>query len=330
MLATIPQDGREIRPRRRPPGARAVRRAAMTDDGAAPLAELLADFQRISRGSVLVLGDASLERRIVGTLDTSDGVLRLGDEEAALGGGAALVGALAAFGVATALISVLGDDLAGAQLTALVGAESNVEPWLLVDGVKATVTETSYVERDGRILFRTIREDVRPMNGKLRERMLRIAGDAMAATTVTVLADRGHGTLDVETATAILARSRQAGRRIVADLEAVDGLEARYRGFDVLVRLAPPGLAAEAAEAALRALRTTAESGAAVLFLPEGALLLIDRDGVAPAVEASVAAGAAVAYRHFLAGFAGALATGRSVRRALQVGAFATRREARP
>lgn len=301
--------------------------------GSADAAAVAADFERISSGSVLVLGDATLERRVGGVFEAlasplDAGAFHLGREQAEPGGAAALVSRLAAFGVATALISVLGDDLAGAELTALIGAQTNVEPWLLVDSVKSTVTETRYMDAAGHVHFRTVREDMRPMAAKLRDRMLRIAGDAMAATAITVLSDRGHGTLDVEAATSILSRTRQSARRIVADIEALPGLELRYRGFDVLVHLA----AAEGAhdrDRQARALREAAEVGAAVLVLPEGGCVLADREGTAHAA-CEAAHNPAQLYPLFMAGFVGALSTGRSMRRAIEVGAYATRREAPP
>ncbi len=306
----------------------------MTDDDP-NAAGLAADFERIARGSVLVLGDATLERRVGGARDGSApasgpatfglSAFRLGIEQAEPGGAAAVVSRLAGFGIATALIAGLGDDLAGAELTALIGAQANVEPWLLVDSVKATVTETRYVDDAGHVHFRTVREDMRPMNAKLRDRMLRIAGDAMAATALTVLSDRGHGTLDVEAATSILSRSRQSARRIVADVERLRGMELRYRGFDVLVHLAEAAPDADR-EGQARALRQAAEVGAAVLFLPEGGCVVADREGTGR--TAGEAAGhPAQLYPVFMAGFLGALATGRSVRRALELGAYATRRE---
>lgn len=300
-------------------------------DGDPSLSEVAADFERIARGSVLVLGDATLERRVGGELEqratpVQHGAFHLGLEQAEPGGAAAVVSRLAGFGIATALISVLGDDLAGAELTALIGAQAHVEPWLLVDSVKATVTETRYVDGTGHVHFRTVREDMRPMAAKLRDRMLRIAGDAMAATALTVLSDRGHGTLDVEAATSILSRSRQSARRIVADIERLPGLELRYRGFDVLVQLAQAE-AGDDRDRQARALRETAEVGAAVLFLPEGGCVIADREGTARA-GGERSDNALRLYPVFMAGFLGALATGRSVRRAMEVGAYATRREA--
>ena len=293
--------------------------------GTPAAAEIAADWARIGRGSVLVLGDATLERRVGGEHHVATDAFRLGHEHAEAGGAGGLARRLAELGIATALVSVLGDDLAGAELTALVGEQQNVEPWLLVDAEKATITETSYVDASGRVQFRTVREDLHALNNKLRRRMLRIGNDAMAATALTVLCDRGHGTLDVEAATDILSAARQTGRRIVADVERIAGLQARYRGFDAYVCLAEAGRAGEEArEEQALALRQNVEVGAAVLLLPEGGCIVADREG-AERVGADHPSDPAGGYTSFVAAFAGALAIGRTVRRAAAVGIHATR-----
>lgn len=286
-------------------------------------AELSAERDRLARASVLVLGDATLQRHVHGGFEDGAGSsFLLGREESEPGGGAGIVRALASFGVATAFVCVLGDDLAGAELTALVGAQANVEPWLLVDGAISTTTETRYVEAD-RVILHTMREDRRAMPGRMRERMLRIAGDAMMATSLTVLSDRGHGTLDLETTTAMLATARQNGRRVVADIAAVDGIVARFRGVDAMLGLSRDH--AELSETATR-LRQEAEIGAAILFVPGRSVALSDRDGC---VRLDLEDGAHD-YEAFVAAFVAAMAIGRAPRRAIDIARHATRPEALP
>jgi D-beta-D-heptose 7-phosphate kinase/D-beta-D-heptose 1-phosphate adenosyltransferase len=269
----------------------------------------------------MVIGDATLQRRVHGGFgDAGAGPLLLGVEEAEPGAGAGVVRALASLGVATAFICVLGDDLAGAQLTALVGAQSNVEPWLLVDGAKATTTETVYLDGE-RSVLRTRRHDVRPMQPNLRERMLRIAGDAMTATSLTVLSDRGDGTLDAETIRALVAGARQVGRRVVADLEQT-GDAGRIAGCDVLIGL---GLGADCTDAAVDARRQAACVPVSVLFLPEGELMVCDRDGIGrltlpPSRDASGD------YARVVAAVAASVATGRGARQAVRIAAEIIRR----
>jgi len=108
------------------------------------------------------------------------------------GGAGNVLRNLTALGAAAAFITVVGDDVAGSALTALVGGHANVEPWLLVQGGRITTQKTRFVAK-GHHLFRADREQTDPIHPRLAERMLRIAIDAMAATTVTVLSDYGQG-----------------------------------------------------------------------------------------------------------------------------------------
>ena len=103
-----------------------------------------------------------------------------------------MVRTLTALGAAVAFISVVGDDQAGSDLTGLVGGQPGVEPWLLVQGGRMTTVKTRYLAA-GQHLMRADSEETSPINTKLAERLMRIARDAMAATSVTVLSDYRQG-----------------------------------------------------------------------------------------------------------------------------------------
>ena len=276
--------------------------------------------ERLARASILVLGDATLERALDGERDDTDGpqarptTLRLRAERAEPGAGAAVVGALARLGVASAFICVLGDDLAGAQLTQLIGEQRNVEPWLLIDSAKSTVTETRY-RIAGETVFRTVREDIVDTPPALRTRMIRIAVETLSLTAVALLTDRDHGTLDAETAAEIIAASRQAGRLVVADVGRTGPRHGRYAGVDAL--LAHAGRRKDA-EAAAHALRAREAARAIVLFGDDGAITVADTDGTVsvPCTEPDCSD---VAYAERVALFASGLATGRTVRDAAEL-----------
>ena len=139
---------------------------------------------------------------------------------------------LTALGAAVAFISVLGDDQTGSDLTGLVGGQPGVEPWLLVQGGRTTTLKTRYVAA-GQQLFRADREETAPIHPKLAERMLRIASDAMAATSVTVLSDYGKGVLAGDVPGKLVAMARNAGRRLIVDPRGPD--HARYAGADIII-----------------------------------------------------------------------------------------------
>ena len=154
-------------------------------------AELAAAVRRLARGSVLVIGDAMLDRYIYGAVDRISPeapvpVLKVVSELAVPGGAGNVVRNLAALKTAVAFVSIVGDDQAGGDLTALIGGQQGVEPWLLVQGSRVTTMKTRFVAQgrpmQGHQIMRADREDSRPVHPKLHERLLRITRDAMMAT----------------------------------------------------------------------------------------------------------------------------------------------------
>jgi D-beta-D-heptose 7-phosphate kinase/D-beta-D-heptose 1-phosphate adenosyltransferase len=86
---------------------------------------------------------------------------------------------------------------------------------------------------DGQQLLRSDQEVTSPINKRLAELMLRIAGDALAATSVTVLSDYAKGVLAGDTPSRVITAAREAGRIVVADPRGTD-LD-RFAGADVAV-----------------------------------------------------------------------------------------------
>ena len=176
---------------------------------------------RLAHASVLVVGDAMLDRYVHGTVsrtspeDAAAPVLAETRELALPGGAANVVRHLTGLGAAVAFISVVGDDPSGADLTGLVGGQPNVEPWLLMEGGRTTTVKTRYLA-EGRHLLRADREQTDPIPERLAERVLRIARDAMAATSLTVLSDYGKGVLAPPLPARLIAAAREAGRPVVA------------------------------------------------------------------------------------------------------------------
>ncbi len=143
---------------------------------------------------------------------------------------------LTALGAAVAFIAVVGDDQAGSDLTGLIGGQPNVEPWLLVEGGRTTTVKTRYIAA-GQQLLRADREQVEPIDARLAERILRIARDAMAATSVSVLSDYRKGVLTGGLAPQLVAAARAAGRRVIVDPKGAD--LAPYAGADLIMPIAP-------------------------------------------------------------------------------------------
>jgi D-beta-D-heptose 7-phosphate kinase/D-beta-D-heptose 1-phosphate adenosyltransferase len=210
----------------------------MNPDASATLDKELADaIPRLTRASVLVVGDAMLDRYVFGSVsrispEAPVPVLCVVRELAVPGGAGNVVRNLTALGAAVAFVSVVGDDQAGSDLTGLIGGQPNVEPWLLVQGGRCTTVKTRFVA-GGQQLLRSDQEVTGPIHPKLADRMLRITGDALAATTVTVLSDYNKGVLAGHVAGKIIALARAAGRKVVVDPAGTD--YDRYANADIVV-----------------------------------------------------------------------------------------------
>ena len=293
----------------------------MTDDQPPAMDAELADaIPRLTRASVLVIGDAMLDRYVYGSVarispEAPIPVLAV-DRELALPGGAGnVVRNLTALGAAVAFVSVVGDDQAGSDLTGLIGGQPNVEPWLLVQGGRCTTVKTRFIA-GGQQLLRSDQEVTGAIHPKLAERMLRIAGDALAATSVTVLSDYRKGLLSGDVPTQIIEAARAAGRPTVVDPRGPD--YDRYAGADVAVPSlreleAVTGMAV-ATELQIAAaagwLRTANGFGAVVvnrgaeglslvsaetvLHLPSAVSEVFDLSGSADTVVSAIAAGLAI------------------------------------
>lgn len=256
----------------------------------AEAAELGASVGQLARASVLVVGDAMLDRYIYGTVERISPeapipILTVEREIAMPGGAGNVVRNLTALGAAVAFVSVVGDDQAGSDLTGLIGGQPNVEPWLLVQGGRTTTRKTRYISQ-GQQLLRADREEAVPIHPKLAERMLRIAGDALAATSVTVLSDYGKGVLAGDIPARIIAAARQAGRKVIVDPKGTD--YGRYAGADIVTpnrrELAQATGLDVSEEAGLvvaaRSLRDAHGFGAVLVTRAEDGMTLLDGNGV--------------------------------------------------
>ena len=255
-----------------------------------PLADLADAVRQLRRASVLVVGDAMLDRYVYGRVERISTeapvpILAVEREVALPGGAGNVVRNLTALGAAVAFVSVVGDDQAGSDLTGLIGGQPGVEPWLLVQGGRATTTKTRFVA-SGQQLLRADHEQSDPIHPRLAERLVRIAADAVAATTVMVLSDYQKGVLSGDTCQRLIAAARAAGRRVVGDPKGTD--YDRYAGADLITpnraELAQATGMVVDGEAALveaaQALRLAHRFGAVLVTRGADGMTLVDAEGV--------------------------------------------------
>jgi D-beta-D-heptose 7-phosphate kinase/D-beta-D-heptose 1-phosphate adenosyltransferase len=256
--------------------------------GAGKRAEIDRALRCLKDASILVIGDAMLDRYVYGSVhrispEAPVPILSVEREVALPGGAGNVVRNLTALGIEVALISVVGDDQTGSDLTGLVGGQPGVEPWLLVEGGRITPLKTRFVSH-GQQLLRADQEQTTPIQPRLAEQLLRIARDAMIPTTLTVLSDYGKGVLGSELAAKLIAAAHEAGRKVLVDSPAV-GL-ACHAGADVIMPTVeeltevtglPAETDAELAEAAAK-LRSEGSFGAVLVLRGEAGLALQDAE----------------------------------------------------
>src|SRR5689334_9594618 len=139
-------------------------------------AQLTEAVRLLGRTSVLVVGDVMLDRYIYGLVERISPeapvpILTVERELQMPGGAGNVVRNLTALGAAVAFISVVGDDMAGSDLTGLIGGQPNVEPWLLVQGGRTTTMKTRFLSA-GQQLLRADREEDSPIQPRLAERLV--------------------------------------------------------------------------------------------------------------------------------------------------------------
>jgi D-beta-D-heptose 7-phosphate kinase/D-beta-D-heptose 1-phosphate adenosyltransferase len=251
----------------------------------------LADYvKRLSRASVLVVGDAMLDRYVYGEVtrvspEAPVPILTVTREVAMPGGAGNVVRNLIALEAATAFVSVVGDDQAGSDLTGLIGGQQGVEPWLLVQGGRTTTLKTRYIAQ-GQHLIRADREETIALPEKLSERLIRIASDAMAATSVTVLSDYRKGVLGADVAPRLIAAAKSLGRKVIVDPKGTD--YTRYNGADIVTPnrrelYEATGLAADSESgivAAAQVLLQRHNFGAVLVTRAEDGMSLITADAI--------------------------------------------------
>jgi D-beta-D-heptose 7-phosphate kinase/D-beta-D-heptose 1-phosphate adenosyltransferase len=252
--------------------------------------DLAAAVRRFPRATVLVVGDALLDRFLYGTVtrvspEAPVPVIAIENEAMMPGGAGNVVRNITALGAAAAFVSVIGDDKPGSDLTGLVGGQPNVEPWLLVQGGRVTGTKTRFVA-SGQHLLRADHEQTDAIHPRLADRMVRIAGDAMAATGVVVISDYRKGVLAGDVPARLIAAARQAARRAIVDPKGTDF--SRYAGADIITpnrrELAEAtGMAVDReAElvAAARKLKAAHGFGAVLVTRSEDGMTLLEGDAV--------------------------------------------------
>ncbi len=260
--------------------------------------DLLAHIDRLRTARVLCIGDVMLDHYVYGQVERVSPeapiqVLEVEHEMKTLGGAGNVLRNLRALGAAASLISVVGNDEVGREISRLLEAQEGVEVHTLVQPQRMTTVKTRYIAA-GQQLLRADRESTIPLDAYTREDLLRLARQLVTDHAVVIISDYGKGVLTEGVALEIIRAAHEAGAKVVVDPKGGDPI--RYRGADILkpnrrelghATGMPVGTESEIAAAA-EALIERCDFKAVLASLGPDGMVLVDADGTVRVQRAEV------------------------------------------
>lgn len=191
---------------------------------------------RLQGGRVLCVGDVMLDRFVYGDVERISPeapipVLRVRRETLMLGGAGNVVRNLVALGCLPHFLAVVGDDLAGREITRLIGGHAEVDPLMVVEPDRQTTIKTRFIGGTQQLL-RADHETQSVLAPGSRERLLAEAKLLIDQVGVVVLSDYGKGVLGGGLTQSLIALARAHGKKVIVDPKGTD--YTLYRGAFVV------------------------------------------------------------------------------------------------
>jgi len=178
-------------------------------------------LDQLDHTRVLCVGDLMLDRFMYGKVDRISPeapipVFTQQSESSMLGGAGNVVRNLLSLGASASFASVIGDDRVGNQLTALVGSEANLLPYLLSERGRISSKKTRYVAGSQQLL-RSDHETSEPIREETQSRLLDIILGELAQHQAVILSDYGKGVLTPDLCRAVIDAANAADIPIFVD-----------------------------------------------------------------------------------------------------------------
>jgi D-beta-D-heptose 7-phosphate kinase/D-beta-D-heptose 1-phosphate adenosyltransferase len=185
---------------------------------------------------VLCVGDLMVDRYVYGDVsrvspEAPIPVLARTRELVMLGAAGNVARNVAALGASVALVGLIGSDSEGHEAQRLVGGETGVEGYLVVDASRPTTLKTRFVS-GGQQLLRVDLESSGPAAREMEQRLVRTIGDAADGSGAILLSDYGKGVVTDAVITACQAAAKASGAKVVVDSKARSF--ARYGAVDLV------------------------------------------------------------------------------------------------
>ena len=137
------------------------------------------------------------------------------------GGAANVVFNLAALGCEIRLLSICGDDLAGRQLSGLLGANMAVDFHQVIDAARPTTTKTRF-RADGQQVLRVDDEVASPIGNALQDQILSSFENSLIDSDLVILSDYAKGCLPPELISRLVTAANEASKPVITDPKLTD------------------------------------------------------------------------------------------------------------
>ena len=198
--------------------------------------ELTRHLDGLDRARILCVGDVMLDRFMYGRVERISPeapipVFTQQSESSMLGGAGNVVRNLLSLGAQASFASVIGDDAVGNQVTALVGAEQSLLPYLLSERGRITTQKTRYVAGSQQLL-RSDHETILPIRAETETRLQDLLLEELPNYDAVILSDYGKGVLTPRLCRAVIDAANAREIPIFVDPKARD--VSVYAGATVL------------------------------------------------------------------------------------------------
>lgn len=256
------------------------------------------DLGRLCNAHVLSIGDAVVDRFIYGSAkrispEAPVPVLKI-DRVSTMPGGVGNVGRnLSSVGVQCTLVAVVGQDAAGDELSAMLGALPKMSEHLFRAEDRPTIVKSRYIA-SGQQLLRVDEETTTPIPDALGRDIVTDALACLKSVDVVIMSDYGKGLMRPEIFDPIVAAAAKAGIPVIVDPKGRD--YSRYAGATIVtpniaeIYEATGILATDDDEAvrAARALMAEVDIACVLLTRSEHGMSVVPRDGEAVHLPAMV------------------------------------------
>ncbi len=183
-------------------------------------------IENFSRVRVLCIGDIMLDKFVYGQVDRISPeapitVFSVQEERVMLGGAGNVMRNLVSLGAHTVLVSVIGNDKVGREVTAMVGRETNVLPLLVTENGRITTTKTRYVAGSHQVM----RADNEVLTAIMPETAKMVAGNVASEidnVDVVIISDYGKGLLTRDVLHSIIETANAKKKPVLVDPKSRD------------------------------------------------------------------------------------------------------------